>query len=458
VTDLGENRWLYHYQGKGLLGKVIDPLGQIAAKFSYGIAGKVTSAKVRAQKNTFKQQGSTTVAKNAKSQQVTFVHNAAGIVTSVTNADGLTSRIELNRQRQPIELWHNNKKQAQFDYDINGDLIRVEQVKVEYRYQYNAFGRIVLTSGSDGTTTAYKYDAKGNLLKDISPKLEKTYRYANNGDLVSETEYFTGLAINTTYYEYNADGLLSKLVSGELQTRFFYSATGRLAQVTFPDGAIHQYEHDKLGFRVRTKRSDKSQVKYDTVGNLRESIKLNDGQLTNEGKSNTLKLNSANQVIEIKTTDQPPMKVVYSALGHPVQINKGEKQINYGYDSSGRLTQVDDSQSGVSQYTYETNEQGLRAQFDTRTSRTKSPQSQLTHHNQSQSQLLYTHMIGSPWQAVTWSDSQAKLLVVEPSQFGAANAGFESAKQRQRLFDAKSTLKQGQLNFDKPSNAMFPAL
>ncbi|MCJ8273954.1 MAG: hypothetical protein MJK04_31710, partial [Psychrosphaera sp.] len=82
-------------------------------------------------------------------------------------------------------------------------------------------------------------------------------------------------------------------------------------------------------------------------------------------------------------------------------------------------------------------------------------QTQVTGQNQTQAQLHYARMSGSPWQSVIWSASQSKLLVPTPGQIRVPDAGFQSGKQRRRLFDAKSKLKGQQRNFDKASNVHF---
>jgi hypothetical protein len=77
----------------------------------------------------------------------------------------------------------------------------------------------------------------------------------------------------------------------------------------------------------------------------------------------------------------------------------------------------------------------------------------LSDRNQTQAQLQYASVSGSPWQAVVWSPALSKFLVPSPEQIAAPDDGFQSSKQRRRLYDAKSTIKGHQRNFDKPSNS-----
>jgi YD repeat-containing protein len=301
----------------------------------------------------------------------------------------------------------------------------------------------------------YGFDDRGNLIKHNTAKINRTYQYAGNGDVVSESEGFIGLKATETNYTYNADGLMASLTENQQITRFDYNATGRLGKVTFPDGASHQYQYDKLGFRKQTERSDETNEKYnyDRIGNLIELVKYNAGDVANQDKSNKLKLNAYNQLTQVMGADRVQMAIEYTAKGNPKSMTKGERTVQYQYDVLGRLIGVSDSKNGQASYEYQNDEDDIRLQFDTQTKPVKTQQTQITGHNQSQSQLHYARQSGSPWQAIVWNASLAKLLVPSPESINSPDAGLQSSKQRRRLFDAKSTIKRQQHKFDKPSNA-----
>ncbi|NQZ07768.1 MAG: RHS repeat protein [Algicola sp.] len=464
VDDLGGNRTQYQYHGNGLLHKVTDPEGQLAAKFRFGKDNKATLVKVRARKLRYKYKGSQTLVTDESGQTTVFKQNKKGVTTSVTTATGFTSRIVLNERNQIDELWHQEQGQKDelqtkivyddngrpFRYDINGKPTQMERELQQHSYQYDDAGRL-LSIGD----TEFTYDARGNLTQHKTDKFVHTYQYADNGDVLSESTSLMGLAATTTNYAYNNDGQLTRIKTNNQTSKFEYNLIGKLSKVTFPDGVSHSYQYDKLGFRKHTKRGDTSAVDYfyDKVGNLKETKKYQPGAAI--GHSNKITLNANNQVMVVTGEGQTPMTIKYTAKGNPSTISKGENSTEYQYDNLGRLTTVNDSQTGQVNYTYQKGEEGIRLQLDDRTKAAKSNRTQVTAHNQTQAQLQYARMTGSPWQSVIWHESLNKLLVPLPSEINAPDTGYQSAKQRRRLRDAKSIVKSKQLEHDKASNSQF---
>jgi hypothetical protein len=233
-----------------------------------------------------------------------------------------------------------------------------------------------------------------------------------------------------------------------------YNSSGKLNKVTFPDGAIHHYLYDKLGFRKQTKRSDNSgyNYHYDSLGNLNNITHIAaDGQRHHK----KMTLNTDNQVVAIDMTNRAPLTVKYTSKGNPKSIVQGDRKAKYQYDKLGRLTNINDSLQGELSYQYQKSEVDIRVQQDSRTQQVSSPLTKVSSHNQNVSQLHYTRMTGSPWQAVTWNASLAKLLVPSPITLNAPDVVFQSSKQRRRLFDVLTTDKAEQRNFDKPSSSFY---
>ncbi len=420
--------------------------------------------KIRARKFRYSYKGNKTLVTDESGQTTTFAQNAKGVTTSVTTDAGFTSRIVLNERNQVAELWHKEPGQSDalqakivYDdngrparYDINGQPTHMERELQQHRYQYDDAGRL-LSVGD----TEFTYDARGNLTRHKTDKFVRTYQYANNGDVLVESTSLMGLAATTSEYTYNNNGQLTQIKANTQISKFEYNLIGKLSKVTFPDGASHSYQYDKLGFRKHTKRSDTSAVDYfyDRVGNLKETKKYLAGAAI--GHSNKISLNANNQVMAITDQGQTPMTIKYTAKGNPKTITKGENTTEYQYDSHERLTNVNDSQTGQVNYAYQKGEEGIRLQLDDRTKGERSNRAQVTAHNQTQAQLQYARMTGSPWQSVIWHDALNKFLVPLPGEINAPDTGFQSTKQRRRLRDAKSTIKHQQLEHDKPSNSQF---
>lgn len=446
---------------------MIDPLGQQAAKFRFNSAHKIKSVKIRAQKYRYQYRGNQTTVTDENANTSTFTQNAWGITTSVTNNEGFTSSIILNNRNQITELWHNDQQQAQITYDdngrpsrydINGKPTALEKDFQQYSYQYDDAGRITLITGNDDTHISYRYDEKGNLIQRKNNTDNYLYDYTSNGDVIGETIALAGKEKQTRTLGYNDDGLLTSLLEKQQTTRFSYDTIGKLSSITFANGEKHQYQYDKLGFRTHTNRSDKSSVSYvyDSLGNLNTVTNTDaNTDINNHLFSQKLIQNQDNQLIKLEMTEQPPLTIKYTNKGNPKSITQGEHITRYYYDKLGRLTGGNDSISGPFDYDYQPSEVDIRVQLDDRTRQINSLQSKATGSNQNQSQLLYARMIGSPWQAVVWRESLGKFLVPSPASLNAPDVGYQSAKQRRRLYNAIAQTQTEQYEFDKASNSFF---
>ncbi len=465
VIDMAGHQWHYKYHSKDKqqLHKIIDPLGQATAKFNYYNSGKAKSVNISGQKYRYKYAGNTTTVKDNNGNTSTFIQNNQGITTSITNTEGFTSSIILNDRNQITELWHNdlqknNQQQARITYDDNGrpsqyDInpkpTTLDNEHQQYRYQYNPAGQITSINDNEGRLVSYDYDEKGNLTQRINSNDSHTYRYASNGDVMTETSNKTGRQT----FSYNADGLLTTLTNAQKTSQFAYGKTGKLSDITFADGAVHQYRYNKLGFRTAVKRSDNSHVSYiyDSLGNLKTATNTDPHKQTH---NQTLTLNQHNQLTQVAISKQPPLTIKYTAKGQPKRISQGDQVSRYRYDKSGRLTDID-SDYGQTHYDYQKGESDIRLQLDDRTRPTQSIQSNISSHDQNQAAFLYARLNGSPWQAVVWNESLGKFLLPSPQQLNAPDAGYQSSKQRRRLYDAIALTQTKQYDFDKASNSFF---
>ncbi len=467
VFDLAGHPWRYKYHDNQRLHKVVDPLNQLAAKFRYNKQGKAKVIKIRDKKFTYQYAGNKTIVRDGNGNISTFIQNDIGITTAVTNAEGFTSSIVLNDRNQITRLWHNEQLQAQITYDGNGrpsqfDInpkpTALEKLKAgqyqQYRYQYDSAGRIIAIDDNDDRHIRYSYDEKGNLTQRKNNDGSFTYRYAVNGDVIGETSHATGQPEQAQTFDYNGDGLLTTLTEQQQTTRFSYGGVGKLNKITFVDGAVHHYSYDKLGFRIQTNRSDKSSVSYvyDSLGNLKSSTNIDTNK---RSESQPLILDQNNQLTKVKISDQTPLTIKYSAKGNPKTISHGNRVSQYHYDKLGRLINVEDTVNGLSHYDYQHGEADIRLQLDDRTRPVQSLQSKISSHNQVQSNFLYARIHGSPWQAVVWNEAMSKLLLPSPQILNSPDAGYQSGKQRRRLYNAMAVSRAEQYDFDKASNSFF---
>ena len=486
VIDIGQNHWHYRYQPNNQLKKIIDPLNQLTARFKYynqGLAaGKIKVSKIRAQQYRYHYKNNQTIITDLNGNKSYFEHNKQGITTKVTNNQGFSSQIKLNQHNQITELWHNGIQQAEIIYQPNGKLSQITNLInnsiQQYHYETNTLGELITVTDHNQQTQRYQYDAKSNLTSYKNNKEQRHYHYNDFGDITLETHTFeitppqtlinnhSNLQPLTIEYQHNSDGLLTQLKQQNqtttTQASFDYNLLGKLDKITFPNGAVHHYHYNALGFRTHTLRSDNSQIHYDydSLGNLRQQTDINGSKKANQQiTTQILTVNQYNQITQVDmatdTKDFAPVIIKYNKHNNPELIIQGKQQIDYHYDSLSRLTDIANGSGVNSHYHYQTNETDIRAQLDNRTATTLSNNHNVTHHNQNLSSLLYTRTTGNPWQVIHWSDSLNQFILASTDTVNSSKASFESAKQRARLRNALAMQQQQQSAFDKASNSFF---
>jgi len=161
-------------------------------------------------------------------------------------------------------------------------------------YIYDSIGRLSGVSEADGTSTAYTFDAQGNIMtKTITHPSgyefafkqngqdytlsnvathEFTYAYDKNNRLKFEGEYiggsgdnYTGFLEITKYNEYDNNGNLIKSTKGgqidESVVQYSYNSLNQLTQYTDESGIITNYAYNPNGQRI-SKTQNNTETKY----------------------------------------------------------------------------------------------------------------------------------------------------------------------------------------------------
>jgi YD repeat-containing protein len=422
VTDLGAGHWKYQYKGnKSKLTKVIDPQNNIAATFQYYNNGKVKHSKVRSLQNTYQYQKNETFVTNDSAHKTQFKQNDSGITTSVVNAEGHTSTVLLNENNQVDSLYHNGQFTAQLSYDSKGKINKTNQKDHD---------NLIKTANTIHKNDTYRYNAKGDIVE-------------NNTNQEAPV------------YSYNDDGLLTEITDKDAIAKFTYNALGKLTSVTFPDGNRHNYEYDSLGLRIKTKRSNGTDIdySYDTTGNLKGLINTNPkGDIIQE----EIMLDQDHKVKQVIVNGVSTMEVIYNR-SDPESIQVENNITELSYDKTNRLTQVnknntDANPEDTQQYDYQNGEQDIRIQLDDRTAAINTPFRKTSRSMAGLNSTLYTRSSGMPWKNIIWDETLGNLMLASTQK---QKSDKYSSYQRRRLYDALSINPQQQIDFDKPSNSYF---
>ncbi|MBS1700417.1 MAG: HNH endonuclease [Armatimonadetes bacterium] len=225
---------------------------------------------------------------------------------TVTDANGKVSRFRYDSQGRTTSFWDALNRLTSFGYNIVGKPTQATYPATGQTGlgQTTVINTYLWPEGPLSTTTTY--DESGTQVKQVSTS------YGSEGEILQ-------VLGNTELSSYVYDALyrIKTLTDGNLNsTQYSYDNVGRLSQVTYPGGDTEQY------------------TSYDGEGNLLQRIEPR-GRIINY------------------TYNDP--EGLLTQVDYPLTPSD---DVNYLYDSYGRLQQVTDGQ-GVYNFTYGRNDESL---------------------------------------------------------------------------------------------------
>ena len=286
---------------------VQSPTGE-TQRFTYEAAGHVVRAEAGQQLVEFRYTPLSQLAHRRQGgQQTAFAYDREGRLTQLTNARGEAYRFGLDAAGQVAE-------EVGFD-----GLTR--------RYERDLAGRVTQLSRPAGRSTAYVYDAAGRVVAVVNNETERTtYRYRPDGALLE-----AATADHTIEFERNAAGQVLTETQNGHAVRSRYDETGQRVALSSSLGASVQFERDQQGQVVRTQAGAWQSVVGRDAQGLEVQRQLSGG------------LRLAWQ---------------HDAQGRPLsqRITAGgsaSRQRRYQWQGADKLVEVEDSLTGITQFTYD---------------------------------------------------------------------------------------------------------
>ncbi len=418
VTLPGEEtpRWKFKYDASHQLTEMTDGRGGVT-KTEYDEENRVikqTDAMERVIKWEYGESGgnrTTTITEpNGSTTFETF--NEAGEPLEVIKAQGTSleqkTTSEYNEAYELVKATDALGHSTTFEYNENGDLTLEKNAEGnEKKWTYNANHDIETETTPKGETTTYKRDVHGNVEAIERPApggttQKTTFKYAENGDLESETdplgretkfEYDSygnvKAEINPvgdkTTSTYDKDGHVIAMVSprgneegakaSEFETKTELDAQGRPIKVTDPLGHEAKSAYDKngnlesttdaLGHTTKyTYDAENEQTKVEMAnGNTTETAYDSTGQVksrtTGNGYTTKYEHDALGQLTETIDPLERKTKQEYDAVGN---LKKTEdalgRTVTYSYDAANRLKEVNYSEEATHDVTYEYDKDG----------------------------------------------------------------------------------------------------
>ncbi|MEN0083274.1 MAG: RHS repeat-associated core domain-containing protein [Leifsonia sp.] len=327
VTDAAGNTTSYGYDGAGRRTSVTDANGH-TTRYAYDPAGRQTGLTDPT--------GATTA----------YGYDVGGRQTSLTAPGGSITRYEYDPAGQLTQVVEGYKKGAKpgpavnvstrYAYDPDGNLLTVSDpnghttrytvdaagrttsetnpVGNTSRRTYTAAGRESSVVTGTGATTSFRYDKRGDLVRQDAAGAIATFEYDSEQNLIAVTD-----PGGVTGFQYDADGRITVQLDqqgGRLKTA--YDKAGQTASVTLPTGQKLSYTYDRAG-RATSQSSPWGDLAYawDAVGNLTRLDR-------STGVGSAYAYDAADRVTAIThTTPQPSAQAVPVATPTPAPYAKG---------------------------------------------------------------------------------------------------------------------------------------
>jgi len=305
-------------------------------------------------------------------------------------------------------------------------------------------------NSASGSNLTLEYNAAGDLLKKSEGNETTEYAYNPQGDLTLVKQ-----GDDATVYAHNADGQIETINSSRGTTRLTYFPDGKVKSIQFADGSLHEYEHNALGFRESTHRSDGTRMYYgyDASGNLVHSAGSSaDGRVAGQ----VLDVDENARVIGIHYANGDDTAITYDADGNPETLdNGGESPFEYIYDGTNRLVAVRQGDRIAGSHVYTPTEPDLRLQLDNRTMRVGANALRQSTSIGDVLSLLYARPYGSTAGVVRFDQLTRSFDL--PSEFGIVlpDAVAANSLVRRKLVDVDDGDVRRRVDFDRPSNVMF---
>ncbi|WP_235338322.1 DUF6531 domain-containing protein, partial [Paenibacillus wulumuqiensis] len=399
VLDALEGKTTYTYDDKGNRTSITNALNQTARfeYDDRGNVIQVTDPSGQSITMTYDNRGDLLKATGPDGSSITSTYDSSRRLLSTTDTEGNTIRYTYNDKGMLVSATDPRGGQIKYDYD-GSRLTGVTQSTGEITtIGYDAAGRMTSQTDADGNTSkivyndndqlvavmdalghknSYTYDGHDNLTS-VTDALGNITRYAydNNAQLTGVTNALGG----KISIQYDAEGRMTGVTDPlGRKTTFAYDKAGHLLSETNAQGASIRYSYDALSRPIEAYDALNNKmytVQYDTAGN---PVKLTDAlgntytstynqlnQLTQSvdplGRKTSYSYDKRNQLTDVNDAIQGHTSQAADAFGQITQmVDANGNQAQYQYDLLGRLTNEKDAAGGSHTYTY--NKLGLLSQ------------------------------------------------------------------------------------------------
>lgn len=368
LTDCSGHTTAYRYDTLGNVESVTAPDGAVT-RHTHDALGRLTAIAHPADAN-------------GRVLSERFEHDADGNVVSLTDTAGQVTRFRYNGQGLATERTDPNGRTLHYRYDNALRLTAVVNGNGEtYTVTYDVESRVASETSFAGKVTTYTYDEAGQLVAADSAGQRTDYLRDAMGRLVAQ-----GHADGVVRFAYDAVGRMTAVAAPHAEQRYVYDAAGQLIEertqytlgtVDVTDEGIvpaapsaaftlaHAY--DELGNRIRTTLPNGRRVDTLRYGSGHWHGTLWQGQSLVDVERDALHQEVSRQLgvvprgvprLHEERRRDPQARLVALRLSLGTQTLH---QRRLTFDDAGHLTQIADTQRGLTDYAFDPLGQLLRA-------------------------------------------------------------------------------------------------
>ncbi len=328
----------------------------------------------------YDRKGQLKVLRDPYNQSTAFTYNKHGLVASITDPMGRTTRYHWNEKTGELEsivdpMGHTRR----FSYDEWGQLIASEFVPKGQNsggstvWDYGPTGMVENVTSPAGESTTYKYNDNDQLIKYIDHQ-GRTTEFVYDG--LSQVVERIDAEGNRLRYEYDTERNLTALINEKGEShQFIYDANERLIKEIGFDGRVQNYKYNKAGHLIKhmdagqvlteferdamgrmltkiTKAKDangkiveeRSRYQYDSKGRLVETYNAHHylefeynrfGNLVKEHRSNL----NAKRERQTSTMQDVRFSYIWPGIRSGITLPDGQ-EIDYQFNRNNLLTHV----------------------------------------------------------------------------------------------------------------------
>ena len=465
LTDLSGAKWVFRYGNRNILSKIIDPRNIAILKVSSSGDGKISRVKSQSDNSVFEYKKRSTKVTNSLSQAAKLWHHETGLTYAARDWSGTMSRLSIDRKLTVFSISYDEKVFANLDYNKAGNIAKIVSANNPAKnqvFEYDTNGNLIVATKNGEAFKKYQYDHYGRVISALDEKGLRGYGYNEDGDL-------SALSFNDKEIGFETDGIgqIVRLEADGHTLALGYDNNGKVIEISNAEDGVSskgEFNYSPNGLRSYGRyalaKEDQQvtadyHMNYDDAANFTEmTIVAADG---GEGSiKQKLKIGARNELLKVTGSDGETL-FSYDKLGRPKSIDTPGRNVQFKYDTLGRLSDVYMDSEHIVSSNYKANDPDPAIGSDERTPYTYINSPLASYIYGDLASIAYTRIKGTPYGAIRFDADMARFLISDNGVPSPDAVIYDSLRRRNLILkeSAEAMKLVPMLGFDKPSNVLF---